>query len=289
MTNNTFPLTINNKYYFIKILTFPKAKYNFALYKDVTGKQYFAKAWNKQMSILKRIQLKNEIEFYKSYSKNINNRLSPEKAIFIPQYFDTFQSTSCLILLIEYVNGKQLRLASNKLKIKNLISLIDYQIEFSASKLVSGTRRLNYMYFFTIVHLFAIVALLKNLRKYKEILNCLFNFYLNFKKVNAFNGLINRDINTGNILTASKKNYVIDYQLVAYGPVAHQFANMLYSLWFSDNKKVFEKVFSYLIKNKGLDVNQIKMYLYYANLFDLSFGTKRNQTKSIILFNNINI
>lgn len=284
MKSKIFPSLIANKYVFVKTISFHKAKYNFALYKDRVGKLYFAKAWDRSMGKVKKAQLTNEIQFYKLYSNKINAKLGTKYGFRIPKYFEEFASPNSLVLLIEYVGGKQLRSSSKNLKLKKLISLIDYQVEFSQSKVVSGTRVLSHFYFSAIVPVLATFAFLKNIKRYKEIINCVLEFYLSSFNTKFKTGLINRDINTGNLLISKHSTHLIDFQLINYGPIAHQFSNLLYSIWFTDDKIVFDKVFNHLTNNKKVDANQIVAFLAYAYIFGLSFGTDRNIKKSQALF-----
>lgn len=281
-----FPQTIGNKYRFKDYLIIPHARFVFAVYTNKSGEEFVGKMASKTDSQMIS-ELRNEANAYKFL-----HRIAKERdGVRIPKLIKTYETDGIFLLLEEKIIGRQLRELSMKTKTESLFKVDKYLNDLKI-KNTKGIRisKLPISRFVLALPVFAAISFIKNKDIRKLIIkNTIKSMMQSIKVLRTDNyGIVHRDLNAANVLYYNKKLYLLDMQLMSFGPRSHDFANMFFRLWKNNEKEYLTKRYKkYIGKNERTKEEHIFM-MTYAVLYDLSIGNKRNKNdvKSFMEFIN---
>lgn len=270
-----FPEAIGNKYHFKDYLIIPQARFVFAIYINKNGEEFVAKMSSK--TDLKMVsELRNEANAYRLLLKNAKRK----DGVSIPKLVKVYEDNDIFLILVEKIVGKQLRELSMKTKTESLFKvdrfLNDLKIRESKDVKIGKLPSYRFVLFFPLL---AAISIIKNkdLRKL-VVANTIKSILQSIKILTTDNyGLVHRDLNAANVLYYNKNLYLLDMQLMSFGPRSHDFSNMFYRLWKSGERSYLENSYKKYVGNRKKIIGEHIFMMMYAVLYDLSIGNRKNK------------
>lgn len=257
--------------------------YVYALYKTTTGKKAFAKIWSGDNKNKNYHMLQNEIAAYKFILKDFHtNKVIKQKfpTIQVPKLIHVSNKKNNVILLLEYVNGKQLEVETNETKItvfKEVFQFLSYLNKvstFSRTKERFPNRHLQY--WLILLPYLSLKGIMINSKNAWLILkaNLAIIKNLGFKNSSDF---VHRDVGESNIVLNKQGIWLYDFQLSCFSDQALEYA--VTSIKISRNKELFKK-FHRLMRSTFLKDEQTKRkYVVFSIilfLYEISIANKKD-------------
>lgn len=227
------PLKIG-EYSFCKYLKSTTHPFALGLYQNQKGKKAVAKIWQGKRKDLHYFALYHESNVYNILSKVQNRSLkrlpAKLKGISIPSYIATIKDKDRLILLREFVAGKQLKsLNDTKKQVKYYNKCVGYIRNLGESctalerSLITSKSAKNFLTLFPFI---LIVALFKNPIIFLEILKGARVFLANSSKLlqHKTNTLIHGDLHPENIIVNGNKIKILDLEQTFFTYPEYEFA-----------------------------------------------------------------
>ena len=283
-----FPKEIKG-FYFVQEIVKKKLPrpYEFAVYKNKSGKKAIAKAWIGKQKNFDYYSLLNEKNVYKelnNISKTKRVKI-PEnyKKIYIPKLIDFIQDNNKLMLLIEMVNYSRIDMLPIKRKIEIYETLISY-FNFIGKVLIkkkniSLTRRSIYSFIF----LFPFITI-KAMVRYPKLVPILAKGFTHFMLLSykLFKErdltFIHKSLQVSNILSDGKKINIVDLQLSLISHPILELAQLIIFSWY-DKRFVKEFYNSNLMKKilqKKRSFLTYEALSIYVSHTDFAFGDTLN-------------
>ncbi len=221
----------------------PKKEFLLGIYKNSKGQKAFAKMWSNNFKDFNYYSLKNEIQVYKVLNSALNKvQKDPQahyKRMAFPKLITFEEKENYLIMLAEYVNGKESTALTSEKKVELYFKTLEF-IHFLGTKLTSKERAflskrspLNFVILYPILIIKAILShprtTLNLLKGVPVLLRCLPILIKENKLV-----LNHRDLHFGNILITKNHDFVIDFQLCALTHPLHDIVTTLRHTWGED-------------------------------------------------------
>ncbi|MBM2817804.1 MAG: hypothetical protein HW401_394 [Parcubacteria group bacterium] len=266
--NKYFPDKIG-RFSFLKEFNPSKRKrhFDFAIYKDETGKIAIAKQWNDSCKYLDYLWLVNEIKVYKAIHKVIELNIQIIKKfpnIHIPNLYGAVSEKNRLTMLIEKIGGQSL----NAIPLENQVEVFKNAMEFLSAigeKMDKSARKSlikrNIWYVIAIFPLIFISAVIRNPKKIFQLISGAVFFSLNIFRTIDYGemSLVHRDLYSDNILIKDGDVWIIDFQISAIASPAFETAGLMSNLWKdAGTREVFKN--SGILENIMKDKN--KFYAY---------------------------
>ncbi len=253
----------------------PERKYLYGLYRNKDGKLGFAKIWTGTLKNSNYYWLKNEISFYKWFSKLPAPRLQSSNQIRPPHFISEINDSGRLVLLTEYIsNGKPLLDLQSEKKAQiyaQALNFISRLNNFSSAEHPPLLNRPSYYWLCLLP-----VVFLKSLFKYTSAWRTLFRgvvfllFHLRTFLVSD-RKVIHRDLSDYNIVKNKSGYWILDFQLccLSNSVIDEVVINLKH---FNDPK--FIKFFNNHTSNQYS--NRFRTYAVYFSLYDLALNSNNS-------------
>lgn len=284
--NKRFPKYLEGRKYKLDYeLRTVKTTYRFGIYKDQAGKKYIAKTWFGNKKDREYLEIVNEFNFYNFISDN--ETIFNKAEIYTPKFYSAYLDEGIFMILLDYVNGKQMYKLNDQIKIAQSLSIIDkmknVHDDTPLNKL-SDIKKTNILSF-KLKYLTLMFALFVKRRI------SISNFVYIIKTYLSLHGslgnkskwsIILSDLNSANILVSKDKTYLIDFQLAGVFMMSLELSNLYYR--YSNNLSVLKLIKTNLKKNK-INIKEFKFMLLYSMLSDMLFNRNRKIPLNLEMLN----
>ncbi len=221
--------------------------YKIGLYKDKTGKKYFAKQWSGRFKDFEYAMLENEEKALTSLQKI---KVNAKTNIKIPHVINSFKTANSYIVLFDYIEKNKTSLKGESLE--NLYDAINYMKKLGENKSLRKKIQERKSGFVFATYILSLVIILLTNPKLFPLVVRHFPYFIKHIKVFINNKdliLTHRDIHYENILLSKSQLYLIDFALCAFTLEYIEEITMLAHAW-NDKlaKKSFEEKFYNLFK-----------------------------------------
>lgn len=275
---NEPPAKISNYVLFKKYEPESKSKnYTFGIYKDITGKKYFAKIWSGRFRDFEYKMLRNELislnvlhRVYKRISKNI-----PEdfKDIKLAKVVYTKSKKHSLIVIFDYIDVAR-KTAITKVPSENLIQssgLISYIGEHMSKKECGMLQKRSYIFIFFAYFLSVLKIFLTNPKLSFLAVKNVPHFLKGSRHLLREKDLQlnHRDLNKTNIIVIGSRVFIVDFALCLFAIQYYDKLSMLIYHWDSipHRKELYRNLSIQISHNPNLRPLFIALLIYIATYF----------------------
>ncbi len=290
---NEPPAKISNYVLFKKYEPESRSKnYTFGIYKDTTGKKYFAKIWSGRFRDFEYTMLKNE-----SVSLKLLNKVYERVSNNIPQNFKDIQlakvvyaksQNNSLAVVFDYIDIEK-KTSVSKMDSSSLIYSSGL-ISFLGENMTKRERELFQKRSFVFVFFAYFLSILKiSFANPKESYLAFKNIPLFLKGIRHLHSeeelsLSHRDLNRTNIIVVGSKVFIVDFALCLFAIQYYDKLSMLIYHWDSipHRKEIYRDLSMQISHNPNLRPLFIALLVYIATYFLTNSRTLPNQKKRCI-------